>query len=644
VHRDDRSMLQHWVDRGGRQSGAEFLTTLEEKRPAAPSSTAPVKSLPERLGRSAGLEVRSLILRMRRMPRSGAILVALIALAPLWTLSHARGFGPVSLGSLGVLTLGRALLIVLAVVVGIELVRRRGLVMSGLGLLFIALLIATEAWVYVNGSQWGCLSCEGTFGGLTDMVVASLLALVVLTMHPNLRGPVMLAIALACLLGAALAILHLSGFVSGEPPVVRGRLTGTYGNPNFLAFAISPGVAVLLGLTATRPDWIRVGAVIASAFLALVLILTYSRGGLIAVAISAGVVIVLQLPARRRLAGAAALVALLGAAGAVVAPAINSSRIEDSDPVPKHSVLLRSVDHSGWDGTAQGVVPEGPAAMTNVPPKRVLRVKPSRPGAGVSYPWGVADRGTRYTLRLQLRGPKPGLLRIGLEDNLIAAGPVKSGGISVGRAWRRVALTWTPTLRSPDARLYVWRPVGEQPFELRGVTISRLDAAGRPRVRSISTVLLGSDYPREQERLQELTGADERYFIPSRKKGISLAWKAFRSHPVHGLGWQQFPAYAQRHARFGALPTHNEYLRFAAELGLPGLLLLLALGGCAIAGLGSVPAGPTRLALIGALIAGAVSLLFVNGLVTPAAGVWLCIAAAAAVAARPGSDRRQGSP
>jgi hypothetical protein len=271
----------------------------------------------------------------------------------------------------------------------------------------------------------------------------------------------------------------------------------------------------------------------------------------------------------------------------------------------------------------------------------VLRVKPTVPLAGVSYPWGVATPDTRYTLRLQLRAPGRGVLRIGLEDNFTGAASVISGPIRVGPRGRRASLTWRPDSRAPDARLYVWRPNGDKPFEVRNIAIVAVGPDGRAHARSISPVLLGSQYPREQERLRAISGADERYFIPSRSKGVRLAVRAFLEQPVHGLGWEQFPAFAQRRARFGALPTHNEYLRFAAELGLPGFLLLLALGATALAGLRSVPAGPTRMALVGAFIAGVVSLLFVNGLVAPASGAWLCIACGVAVAARAKSVPRR---
>lgn len=50
------------------------------------------------------------------------------------------------------------------------------------------------------------------------------------------------------------------------------------------------------------------------------------------------------------------------------------------------------------------------------------------------------------------------------------------------------------------------------------------------------------------------------------------------SHPLTGLGYGNFPPYAMRNARLGIyINTHNDFLRLAAETGLPGLALFLGL-------------------------------------------------------------------
>jgi O-antigen ligase len=56
------------------------------------------------------------------------------------------------------------------------------------------------------------------------------------------------------------------------------------------------------------------------------------------------------------------------------------------------------------------------------------------------------------------------------------------------------------------------------------------------------------------------------------------AWHIFLDHPVTGVGVGNFPRANQPYMQWGFLrDTHNTYLNLATELGLPGLLLWLAL-------------------------------------------------------------------
>jgi O-Antigen ligase len=576
---------------------------------------------------------KSLVSRVRALPLSGVVLVTVIAVEPLWTVSHVRGQGTVFVQPFGLITLGRVLFVVVGLAFVADLLRSREFRVSRFELLFVALLLTLEGWVAINGSVWGCLSCEGSFGGLSDVVVAALVTLAVLILHPRMGGPVLLAIAFACVFGALLAVAGAGDLVSGGPAVSwDGRLAGPYGNPNYLAFAIAPGIPLLLALSTGRAIWIRLAALALCAFLAVTMVLTYSRGGLIATGVAAAAVIMLQVPARRRLALATVLIVLLGAGGALAYPALKDRRLENQPTTPKPSELRRAIDHSGWDGTAQGLIVGGPSQLANRARKTVLTVKPASPQSGVSYPWGVARSDISYRLRLEIRTPAPSRLRVGLEDNFLANAPVSRAAVT-GRDWRTVELTWYPSARSPDARFYVWRPHGRDAFELRDVSIVSIAPNGSSTTKRINTVLLGSNYPREQRRIRQLAGSDERYYVESRWKGARLAVTAFLDQPLRGIGWENFPDLSDRRLPFGHLPTHNEYLRFAAELGIFGFLLLVGIGGTALVALRSVPRGPVRLALMGAFIAGALSILFVNGLVAPAAGGWLGIACSVAVAA-----------
>jgi O-Antigen ligase len=598
-----------------------------EGRSAASTPDAPSSTLAE-----GARSLKSLVSRARGLPLSGVVLVTVIALEPLWTVSHVRGRGTVFVEPFGLITLGRVLFAIVGLALVVDLIRSREFRLSRFVLLFVALMVTLEGWVAINGSVWGCLSCEGSFGGLSDMVVAALLALAVLILHPPMGGPVLLAIAFACVFGALLAVAGAGDLVSGEPAVSwDGRLAGPYGNANFLAFAIAPGIPVLLALSTGRAIRIRLAALALCAFLAVTLVLTYSRGGLIATGVAAAAVIILQVPAQRRLVLATVLIVVLGAGGALAFAALKDRRLESQPTTPPPAELLRAIDHSGWDGTAQGLVPAGPSQLANRARKTVLNVKPASPRSGVSYPWGVGRSHTSYRLRLQMRTPAPSVLHVGFEDNFEANAPV-SRPAPTGPHWRTVELTWNPSARSPDARFYVWRPHGHDPFELRKVSIVAIGPNGRSSTKRISTALLGSNYPREQRRLRLLAGSDERYYVQSRWKGARLAVTAFLDQPLRGIGWEKFPELSYRRLPFGHLPTHNEYLRFAAELGIVGFLLVMGIGGTALVALGSIPRGRVRLALVGAFIAGGLSILFVNGLVAPAAGGWLVIACAVAVA------------
>ena len=569
---------------------------------------------------------------MGQLPLSGLVLVSAVALAPWWTVSAVAGTGALSIEPIGVVTFGRVLFVMVGIALSLDLVRSRKLPLTRFALLFAALLITLLGWVAINGSVWGCLSCEGSFGGFTDMVAAALLALAVLILHPRMAQPVLLAIVCACVFGAVLAVAGTGEFGGSLPAVTSdGRLAGPYGNANFLAFAIAPGIPILLALS---PQWrlsIRLAALACCAILGVTLVLTYSRGGLITTGVAAVAVVVLQMPARRRLAVATALIVLLAGGGALAYPTLRNERLENLPDPFSYSELRHSIDRSGWDGTIQGLIPGGPSVLANRAQGTVLSVSPLLSQAGVSYPWGVATPDTSYTLQFQIRTSAPSLLRVGLEDNLLGNSPA-SRTVPTGPDWRTVELIWTPSARSPDARLYVWRPRGRGSFELRDVSILAIAPSGSSVSKSIRTTLLGSGSRREQRRIRVLAESGERYYIPSRWKGARLAVTAFFDDPLIGIGWEEFPELSNQRLAFGHLPTHNEYLRFAAELGILGLLLLVSIACITALALWSIPRGPLHRALAGTLIAGGLSILFVNGLVAPAAGGWLAIACAAAVA------------
>jgi hypothetical protein len=176
-------------------------------------------------------------------------------------------------------------------------------------------------------------------------------------------------------------------------------------------------------------------------------------------------------------------------------------------------------------------------------------------------------------------------------------------------------VAWRPPTRVPSARLYVWALRGPSAFELSGIRVlERFPAAGvRPHVLPVTMKLGGPLY----QALRAERDRKERRYLQSRRDGARLALHAFRSKPLIGLGWGHFPDYAARRLDYGRFPTHNEYLRLAAELGVMGplLFLLVALG--VVSGGRRLGGGYAATAAKGVVVAGAVGLVFANGLIWP---------------------------
>ncbi len=184
-----------------------------------------------------------------------------------------------------------------------------------------------------------------------------------------------------------------------------------------------------------------------------------------------------------------------------------------------------------------------------------------------------------------------------------------------------MSLRWRPTDPSPNARAYFWA-VDPAEFELRDIEVADL---GDRSTRSIPTALQGS--VGAADRARAIAAEDERD-VGSREAGARLAFRAFGSSPAIGIGWGDFPAYADARADYGRLPTHDEYLRVLAELGIVGVLLFGAVAAAIVAGLVRGRRDTIGLAVLGVIVAGAVELVFINGLVASQAAASLAFAAA----------------
>jgi O-Antigen ligase len=549
-----------------------------------------------------GSQFRATLERASPFQRTGVLLVVSLALAPFW---------PVSVVSS--LTVGRGLLLLVATSAAIDVVGARFGVLSlarPAGVLFGG-LAALLAWAGASALSRGCF-CYGGFPGLAEWSLwASLVALVAI-LAPDYRLLLLGSSVAGVILGGLLAALGVGDLAASVADTSLGsdRLGGIYGNSNFLAYAVAFAVPVLIAGTLQSGWKARVPLLLALVGVSTVIVLTFSRGGALAALLGA-LAVVLAVPRNWKLRAAigSGVVVVLAGLITVAYPYYADERLRTWPSPP---------DASGWDRSAQGLVPQGGSELSNQETGNVLKVSASQRGQGVSVPIGAAKPTRAYNVAFDARtaGTKA-QLEYGLEDNFEANGPALDSR-QVDGNWQRLRLRWVPTGDSPAARFYAWSNSGSVDLFLRNVELVTRSGDGPVETRRISTRLLG---PRSED---SLTNREDRY-IDSRWAGVELGAQAFWSDPLFGIGWERFPAYAAARGDFKAMPTHNEYVRFAAELGAPGVLLLLLIAAVAGLGVWHLPRGPLRWGTLGVLVVGVVGLLFANALVFSAASAPLAV-------------------
>jgi O-antigen ligase len=559
--------------------------------------------------------------------RRSATVILLIALAaPVWGITL-RPHG---------LTVGRALILLAAVLLAIDWYRAprpRARLPRAVRLLIFG-IVALWVWTAANAETWGCGSCGGDLYSLSELAALCVLAAVTCSLEPKLRSAVVLAVLAGGSLEAALALAGVHGLTPGtaDTSAVQGRLAGTFGNPNELGIALA--FAVPAGLASLRLQPRRWRPAIISAILVVVvaLMLTLSRSGLLAAAAGVAVVLVLAQPPRSwrwrgLIAGLVTVAAVIG----IGYPLFTALREHaESSPI---NPSLRSRDRSGWDGTQVGMVPTGGAGLANSAAGE-LDVQTPRAGQGVSHSIGAAGAKGLYELTFDARtvGGRYGI-NYGLEDGISLNGPVVKGAMLSPR-WRRLSVRWRPTANSSHAVFSVWSTAPATGFVLRDVEVAARSRGAAAASRfALDPRLKGSVYDELVAEQRALQSRD----ISSRLFAAHASLSAFGAEPLHGIGWGRFAAYSSTHGSYGRLPTHDEYLRFLAELGAIGVLLLGFVGGfCAVAAWKG-PRDELGLAVVGLLVTGAVGLLFINGLVAPTVMMPLALAAAL-VCARAGAQ------
>jgi hypothetical protein len=544
------------------------------------------------------------------------VVVVATSLAPVWSVALSTLFGLT-------LTVGRVALVGAGGLIVASRIRRGSWpTIPGLERAVGLIAVCLWAWVILSASTRGCGTCGGQVAGLSELIALAMIAFLAAAYSPTFRGPMMIACGFAGLLGAVLALAGVGGLTEGTRLAASARLSGTYGNPNELALAAGFAIPVGLALVLTCPWRLRPPILAALGVVAVTLAMTYSRGGALAVTAGGLAAVAALAPTRKQV-----LIRLaIGTGTAFALAALAYPQFEQSRQAltaKKPPASLKAVDRSGWDPTKQGLLPTGPSVLSPGPRPGTVKVTARLAGSGVSYPVGVAASIRRYVLAFDVRSTDGRTqFEYGLEDNLQENGPRRSSA-QVGQAWRRLSLSWRPTRRSRDARIYFWSTEGSQEFLLRRIAVREPDRAGefvRPHMR-----VVGSEYA---HRLALNERAKERHDISSRSTGVRLAMRAFREQPIQGIGWGRFPAFAAAHARFGRLPTHDEYLRFLAELGAVGALLLAAMGGALALVVARVERDRVTVAAVGVVVLGATALVFANALVNPSVTAPLAIGVA----------------
>lgn len=534
----------------------------------------------------------------------------------------------------GPLTLGRLIALVFAALLSADLWQERParFHLDRPALLLVVAYVGLSAWILLSSRTVGC-NCDGKAGGFFEFAFIGLLSLVAIGCEPRLRRPAMVAMLGGLLMAAALALAGAGSINSGTIDLTQtgGRLSGTYGNANELGFAMALGIPIALAYRSGRTWAGRIAFAGSLVVLGAALILTYSRGAVIAAAVGVLALALWEARASRR----RILVVLGGAAAcALVGAALYSSFERERENVSFESVptALRPLgqrDLSGWDSRPMGPIPAGPSRLANQP--AAIAVRSDRAGEGASFRWGEARPGEPYTLRFRARSEARGLpFSFALGD------PGQPGGrdlasAELGPRWRSFSLSWRPRLRAPHATLYLWQRGGPSTFSVADVRLlAGPGTEGERHLIAIPSRLRGSLY----SQLILVANREERRYVHSRLDAAHLALDAFAENPFAGIGWATFPTYSAAHLDYGQLAAHDQYLSFAAELGILGVLLLgVMLAGMAM-GAARAPGDPTSVAALGVLVTAVAGMVFVEALPVPQLSISIALAAAVLCAPR----------
>ncbi|HWA54262.1 MAG TPA: O-antigen ligase family protein [Solirubrobacterales bacterium] len=557
--------------------------------------------------------------------------LGLLAAALLAPLSATHLAGP--------LTVGRAAVLLFAALLGADLFSARprdfrpDLPTSMLVIGYLGLC----GWALLSTRTTGC-NCEGKAGGLFELSAIGLMAVVAIGFEPRLRDGALLASLTGLTLAGGLALVGVGSINSATVDLTDtgGRLSGTYGNANELALAVALGVPVALAYLSVAAHRMRLLLATSVALLLAALVLTYSRGGIIAAGVG---VLALALwsarGSRRRVALVLTAAVLAAALGGALYSVFKTQR-EDASfaAVPTGLVPLSQRDVSGWDARQLGPIPAGPSHLANGTGGIVVS---SGGGEGMSFGLGEAKAGRTYRLSLSARAGRRGTrLDYALGDRVAGGGARASARLD--RGWQTLTLLWRPAADAPHASLFLWLPGRPGSVTLASARVTESDGeavlgavVAPARLRGSVYRHLGSDGPQL-----------ERHYVESRLDAARLALRAFGSAPVLGIGWSTFPEYSAAHGDYGRLAAHDQYLLIAAELGLIGLAFLALLVLAPVLAVRGARRDRATAAAIGVLATAAAGMFFVEPLSSPQVSIPIALAAAVLCAnLRPGQPQSE---
>ena len=288
----------------------------------------------------------------------------------------------------------------------------------------------------------GLQLCWVPLVGVFELAAVMCLALAACSVDPDRASAVLIAAAGGVALGGLLALVGVRDLNSAlvGPRTPDTRLDGIYGNSNFLAYAVAFCVPVLVVLSLRKRGYVRVLLLISLSTAAVILALTFSRGGLLAACCGGVAAAILAATSRRRVALTATVAIALVAVSAPVLYPMFAERRSEADFGPMPSSAPVAADRSGWDPGAQGVVSRGGARLTN-PGPGILQVSSSEAGQGTSVPLDPIDPSQEYVLTFDARsGSAPLQVLYALEDNAQGLGPVIARA-DLARRWATAART-----------------------------------------------------------------------------------------------------------------------------------------------------------------------------------------------------------